>query len=78
MPQPFCVYNKFFSSQSLSDYHIIDRGNREVCNGYEMFVLGVAKIYKSGDFCGSPFPVQRLVECKDDIKGHLQSCQLSR
>ena len=42
------------------------------------FSAGVAKIYYSGDFRGSPFAVQRLLECKDDVTGHLQSCHLSK
>ena len=33
---------------------------------------------KCGDFRGSPFVVRRLLECKDDITGHLQSCHLSK
>ena len=33
---------------------------------------------KCGDFHGSPFVVGRLLECKDDITGHKQSCHLSK
>ena len=33
---------------------------------------------KCGDFRGSPFVVRRLLECKDDITGHLQSSHLSK
>ena len=33
---------------------------------------------KSGDFRGSPFAVRRLLEYKDDVTGHLQSCHLSK
>ena len=33
---------------------------------------------KCGDFRGLPFVVRRLLECKDDITGHLQSCHLSK
>ena len=33
---------------------------------------------KCDDFRGSPFIVRRLLECKDDITGHLQSCHLSK
>ena len=32
---------------------------------------------KCGDFRGSPFAVRRLLECKDDITGHLQSYRIS-
>lgn len=31
-----------------------------------------------GDFRGCEFVVRRLVECKDDITSHLQSCHLSK
>ena len=31
-----------------------------------------------GDFRGSSFAVRRLMECKDDVAGHLQSCHLSK
>ena len=31
-----------------------------------------------GDFRGSPFALRRLLECKADITGHLQSCHLSK
>ena len=33
---------------------------------------------RCGDFRGSPFVVGRLLECKDDITGHKQSCHLSK
>ena len=33
---------------------------------------------KCGDFRGAPFVVRRLLECKNDITGHLQSCHLSK
>ena len=33
---------------------------------------------KCGDVRGSPFAVQKLLECNDDITGHLQSCHLSK
>ena len=33
---------------------------------------------KCGDVRGSPFAVRKLLECNDDITGHLQSCNLSK
>ena len=75
MPRPFCV-NRCFSSQSPREYHIID-----VIDKFAMDArcsLSELRKSKSGDFRGSPFAVRRLLECKDDVRGHLQSCSLSK
>ena len=72
MPRPFCVYNRCFSSQSPREY-VIDKFAMDAkCWFSEL------RKSKCGDFRGSPFVVRRLLECKDDITGHLQSCHLSK
>ena len=76
MPRPICVYNRCFGSQSLREYHIIDVIDK-FAMGAKCLCSELRKS-KSGYFCGSSFAVQRLLECKDDVTGHIQSCHLSK
>jgi len=72
MQRPFCVS----SSQSPREYHIIDVIDKFAMDAKCSF----SELRKSscGDFRSSSFAVRRLLECKDDIAGHLQSCHLSK
>ena len=76
MSRPFCVYNRCFSSQSPRECHIIDVIDKFAMDAKCSF--SELRKSKCGDFRGSPFAVRRLLECKEDITGHLQSCHLSK
>ena len=76
MARPFCVYNRCFSSQSRREYHIIVAIDKFAMDA--KCSLSELRKSKCGDFRGSPFAVRKLLECKDDITGHLQSCHLSK
>ena len=76
MPRPFCVHNRCFSSQPPRECHTIDVIDKFAMDAKCSF--SELRKSKCGDFRGSPFVVRRLLECKDDITGHLQSCHLSK
>ena len=66
---------RFSSSQSPGEYHII-----YVIDKFTMDAECPFELRKSscGDFLGSPFAVRRLLEYKNYITGHLQSCHISK
>ena len=76
MPRPFCVYNRCFSFQPPHECHTIEVINKFAMDAKCSF-LELQKS-KSGDFRGLAFFMRRLLECKDDITGHFQSCYLSK
>ena len=78
MPRPFCVYNRYFSSQSPREYHIIDVIDKFAMDAKCSFSELRKSKSHGGDFRSLPFAMRRLLECKDDVTGHLQNCHLSK